>query len=117
MKKSALIVCVLMLAGGLFQHLHAQYLIPFRKGDKWGFCDVNKTIIIPIQYEWAEPFSEGLAAVKKNGRFGFINKQGKVIIDFKYDYAKKFEGGLAQVRNNKGVLIWINRKGVEYYED
>lgn len=98
-------------------HASAQFLVPFRKGDMWGYVDINKTIVIPIQYEWAEPFSEGLAAVKQNGRFGFINKRGEVVVPFKYEYAKKFEEGIAQVRNKKGVLIWINRKGEEYYED
>lgn len=117
MRKILITSALLFLCSSLTQHLYAQYLIPYRKGDQWGYCDVSKSIVIPIQYEWAEPFSEGLAAVKKNGHFGFINKRGETVIDFKYDYAKTFQSGLAQVRNSKGVLIWINRKGVEYYED
>jgi len=52
-------------------------LIPYRKGDKWGFCDRNKKIVIPIKYDLVWPFSEGLAAVKLNGKLGYIDKEGK----------------------------------------
>ena len=34
-------------------------LIPYRKGDKWGFCDRNKKIVVECVYDWARPFSEG----------------------------------------------------------
>ncbi len=26
-------------------------LIPYRKADKWGFCDENKNLIIPVKYD------------------------------------------------------------------
>jgi hypothetical protein len=52
-------------------------LIPYRKGDKWGFCDRNKKIVIPIKYDLVWPFSEELAAVKLNGKLGYIDKEGK----------------------------------------
>jgi len=51
-------------------------LIPYRKGDKWGFCDRNKKIIIPIKYDDAEDFLGELARVKLNGKWGYIDKNG-----------------------------------------
>jgi len=33
------------------------FLIPYRKGDKWGFCDRNKNIVIDCVWDWVEPFS------------------------------------------------------------
>ena len=33
-------------------------LIPYRKGDKWGFCDRYKDIVIMPQYDAAEPFTD-----------------------------------------------------------
>jgi hypothetical protein len=51
-------------------------LIPYRKGDKWGYCDRNKKIVIPIQYDGAMPFNEGLARVKVKGKWGYIDTKG-----------------------------------------
>jgi len=44
-----------------------------------GFCDRNKKIVIPIKYDFAGVFSEGLAPVNLNGKWGFIDKRGKRI--------------------------------------
>jgi len=50
-------------------------LIPYRKGDKWGYCDWNKKIVIPIQYDDVDFFREGLARVEINGKYGYIDKR------------------------------------------
>ena len=42
-------------------------LIPYRKGDKWGFCDKDKNIIILLKYDDVYKFKDGLAKVKLNG--------------------------------------------------
>ena len=60
-------------------------LIPYRKGDKWGFCDRNKKIVIPIQYDKAGLFNEGLAPVKVNDKCGFIDTKGNMVIPAVYD--------------------------------
>jgi hypothetical protein len=64
-------------------------LIPFRKGKKWGFCDRNKKIIIPVKYDTVSFFSNGfsyqgassdtLALVKQRGKEFWINTSGKEI--------------------------------------
>src|SRR5687767_3558247 len=59
-------------------------LIPFRKGDQWGFSDQNKKLIIKAKYDSADPFSEGLARVVRNNKYGFIDKAGKEVTAFKY---------------------------------
>ena len=66
--------------------------------------------MIPIKYDDADSFSEGLATVKLNDKYGFIDKTGKEVIPIKYDYAEGFSEGLAQVKlNNK--WFYINQKG------
>lgn len=55
-------------------------LIPYRKGNVWGFCDQNKKMVIPAVYEGASRFSEGLAWITLNGKYGFINTRGKMVI-------------------------------------
>jgi len=52
---------------------------------------------ISPQFERAEPFSEGLAAVKINGMWGYSDKSGKIKISPKFSSAKSFVNGLAAV--------------------
>lgn len=61
---------------------------------------------IPRRFEVAEPFSEGLAAVRIEGLFGFINQQGDVIIAPRFQAASSFSGGYAEVRigNASGAI-------------
>jgi hypothetical protein len=71
---------------------------------KWGFIDKTGKAVIPCQWEFAEQFSEGLAAVKDNsgkwyGKWGFIDKTGKVVIPCQWWNAKSFSEGLAAVQD------------------
>ncbi|MEO0233877.1 MAG: WG repeat-containing protein [candidate division WOR-3 bacterium] len=52
-------------------------LIPYRKGDKWGFCDRNKKIVIECKYDFVEPFYNGFAIVNINDEVFFINTKGE----------------------------------------
>jgi len=54
--------------------LYAQELIPYRKGDKWGFCTPDKKVVIQPKYDDAWSFSEGFARVELKGKWGFIDK-------------------------------------------
>ena len=60
-------------------------LIPYRKGDKWGFCDKDKNIVIECKYDEVGMFYEGFSKVKLNKSYGIINELGKEIIPIKYD--------------------------------
>jgi len=91
-------------------------LIPYRKGDKWGYCDWNKKIIIPIQYDDAELFSEGLAAVEINDKCGFIDTKGNMVIPAVYELAFDFREGLACVEIN-GKCGYIDKRNMRYWED
>jgi hypothetical protein len=91
-------------------------LIPYRKGDKWGYCDWNKKIVIPIQYDGAGLFSDGLALVYIKGKFGFIDTKGNMVIPAAYDQTYGFSEGLAQVEVND-KWGFIDMKGIQYWED
>lgn len=77
------------------------FLIPYRKGDKWGFCDRNKNIVIDCTYDWVSTFNDGRAIIEIKGQFGFIDKLGKLIISPIYDYACSYEEGLSAVTLEK----------------
>lgn len=88
------------------------FLIPYRKGDKWGFCDRDKRIVIECVYDEVDFFSEGLAAVQLNGKYGFVDKTGNVCISTSFDYAYSFNrSGLAAVRFDKKDIL-IDKNGL-----
>jgi len=67
------------------------------EGGKWGYCNENGKLVIPLQYEKTETFSEELAAVKIDGKWGFIDTTGKMAIQPRYDETRMFAGGLCAV--------------------
>ena len=72
------------------------------RDDKYGFADKAGVVVIPCQWEWAEPFSEGLAGVKdEDGKLGFIDKTGEVLIPCQW----------------KGISFWGFREGLAMVQD
>lgn len=87
-------------------------LIPYRKGDKWGYCDRNKRLVIPVTYDFVDSFSHGLAYVMLNGKYGYIDTNGDMKIPAVYDDAYSFgdgypfsEGLASVILNGKWGLI------------
>ncbi len=72
-------------------------LIPFRKGDKWGYSTRDKKLVIPLTFDDARQFSEGLAAFEINGRWGFIDTTGRQVVPPKYESVFPFFKGLSRV--------------------
>jgi serine/threonine protein kinase len=86
------------------------FLIPFRKGNKFGFSNSDKKLIIEAKYDDAYTFSESLAAVAQNGKWGFIDNTGKEVIGLEYKFAFSFNDGLAIVWKDAGAGI-IDKNG------
>lgn len=61
--------------------INENILIPYRKGDKWGFCTPDKKIVIECLFDYVN-FFEGKYAE------GFINKE-KIFVDRAGGYIKK----------------------------
>jgi len=85
-------------------------LIPYRAGDKWGYCDWNKKLVIKPTYEIADCFREDLARVLLNKKWGFIDRKGRMVIEPIYDDAYGFTEGLAAVELND-KWGYIDKKG------
>ena len=64
---------------------------------RYGFIDKTGRVVIEPTFNWAEPFMEGLAAVKIGKRWGFIDPAGKLVIEAKYGTASSFHEGMARV--------------------
>lgn len=90
-------------------------LIPYRKGDKWGFSKPDKTIVIECIYDKATWFSEEVSVVIKDKKYGYINKQGKTVINFEYDNAEPFFHNVAVIEKvgKKGIINLRNEVLIE----
>jgi len=75
-----------------------------------GFIDTKGKLVIPMQYDFAGYFQEGVCVVSKNGKYGYIDKKGNVAIPFIYDYCLPFTRGYAKVQINDEFFI-IDRSG------
>jgi hypothetical protein len=81
---------------------------------KFGFVNNKNKVVIPIEYEYAEPFREGLALIRINGKYGFINKRNVTVIPTIYENARSFHEGLASVsvvKNGKIKYGFIDLQG------
>lgn len=89
----------------------SQMLFPYRAGQKWGFCDSSKRIIIEPKYQLVERFTnQNLARVKLENKYGYINRAGQEIIDIKYDFGGYFWSEFTHVQLGTKVGI-INNQG------
>lgn len=85
-------------------------LVPYRKGEKWGYCTLRKKMVIDPQFDAAGPFFEGLAVVVINHKSGYIDRSGKIVIPAGFDHAWGFKDGAARVEVG-GKYGKVNKRG------
>jgi hypothetical protein len=88
-----LFVCQLCLA----QPQSRTALFAVDKDGKSGFIDNTGQIVIPLQFDSANEFSEGLALVTLKGKKFFIDTAGRTVFEAKFDIILDFSEGLAAV--------------------
>jgi len=101
-------------------------LFRYVENGKIGFANTSCVKIIPAQFDFATPFSNGLASfniggkmekwdaehsVWKGGVWGFINKKGKVVIEPTFSKAYDFRKGNCEVWTKENEHILIDKKG------
>ncbi len=67
-------------------------------GFLWGAVDINGNMIIPVEYDYLGPLSEGLMNFRKEKKMGFLDKHNKIIIPAMYYNFSAFSDGLAAVK-------------------
>jgi hypothetical protein len=85
-------------------------LIPYREGNRWGYTDANKKVVVPPQYDAIDPFIENLAVVEKNGVFGVIDKRGREIIPPKFKSVSRSACGVFTIQTQEGFVL-VNNNG------
>lgn len=90
------------------------------KNGKWGYIDKTGQEVIPCQYDWANPFHEGLASVRfsYDSSYGFIDTTGREVIQHRPEIAMpgEFSEGLVVVINlfNDHFFV-LDREGREVF--
>lgn len=93
------IICLL-----LTSTVVSQTLIPYYKDGKYGYCNLNKEIVIKPQYDGCGFFNDDRAWFKKGDKYGYIDSKGHIIIPATYSEASNFSYGMAIV--HKKGKIW-----------
>lgn len=84
---------------------------PFQRSDgRWGFVNSDHCWKIQPLYNYAWPFSEGLALVSLGSKTGFIDKSGSMLITLPFQGAGSFSEGLAWVES-QGKTGFIDKTG------
>ncbi|MBU0487017.1 MAG: WG repeat-containing protein [Bacteroidetes bacterium] len=84
--------------------------IKMKRGNKYGFCDKQRKVLIPCVYDAIMEFSDGLVGAEIDGLWGFIGVSGDTVIPFLYEAVGSFHDGLAPVTTGK---LWgfVNKSG------
>ncbi len=86
-------------------------LIPLKNSnDKFGYIDTLGNWIISPQFDDAQAFSEGFAAVCKNDSCFYINKEGFKTSDYYFEETESYKDGIAVVKKDTYYFL-INRSG------
>ncbi len=85
-------------------------LARFRKGDKFGYIDIDGEEVIPPSLDGAADFHERSALIIKDGRYGFIDTRGSYIHEPQYDSVGQFSSNFLKVAAD-GKYGLIHRNG------
>lgn len=64
-------------------------------------------IVIPMEYDNIDDYSDGLFCVRKDDKYGYLNNKNEVVIPLKFADAMSFSEGLAMVAIEDGIFYSI----------
>ncbi len=80
--------------------------------DVWGVIDKAGKMVIPFQYDYIYPFSDGIAQADLNGKNFYLNKAGKIVNPLERYLDTAIIARYGFVRNCYNSLFLVN-KGCE----
>lgn len=72
----------------------------------WGYCDTSGMLSIPAEFDWAESFTAGCAAVVRQGYWGAIDSEGGWIIQPEFERVEISEAGFLLASGDGRVSVW-----------
>ena len=105
-------ICTGTLGADFFETPRRSDLILFAENERYGFLDIRTgSWAIPSQFDHAQEFSEGLAAVELKGKWGYIDETGKWQVKPQYVAAFPFNDGMAGVVISTGTVSYVTKTG------
>lgn len=92
-------------------------LIPYKKLNKYGFCNFNKDIIIETKYDFVEPFIGNFAIVKLDGKKGIINRNNKIVIPFDNYFDFTIKKTSVNSSSNFFIFIYYKKDSIALYKN
>lgn len=84
---------------------------------KYFYEDAEGNCVIEPSFTKAEPFSEGLAAVRESELWGYVNKKGEYVIEPKFHTKPgQFNSGMAKVTRQDGTIAFIDKTGAVVHD-
>ncbi|MFT5820384.1 MAG: hypothetical protein ACI8ZM_001623 [Crocinitomix sp.] len=116
----ALCFIFLLIMGPVLWAQNNEVLMPYLKGDKFGFANVDAKVIIEPKYDYVRLFENGFSSVKLDDKWGVIDETGKVIIPLVYKKIVYFNSDGLTTVNSFGRTGVLNLQGEwlvpqEYY--
>jgi len=110
-RRLAVVLCgpCLLLSAAVAQTAELD-LVPFRQGSRWGYANHQRRLVLPLTYDEAGPFVQGMAWVRQGGQYGYIHGNGKPVTPVQYTRADNFRQGRATVEL-AGETFDINPSG------
>ncbi len=80
---------------------------------KWGYVNAFLALDVPLKYDRALSFADGLAAVKQGDLWGYIDSDGNTVIDFAYPSLGELDClGRDLVYNFNCSLVPVSKNGL-----
>lgn len=80
----------------------------YRENGQWGFLNTAGESVIAPQYEDAQSFANGYAAVKQNGLWGYLDLRGDMIVEPQFEECLPVrKNGIAYVKNEEGYWDYV----------
>lgn len=106
--KTTLLLMFLLWVLAYFVQAQEPALFPVKKNDKAGYIDQTGKVVIPLKFDEAWGFAEGLAPVRVGEDWGYTNKKGEIVIKPQFFQADSFSEGIASVG-----IYWPRRKIID----
>src|ERR1017187_4824445 len=80
---AVLLLAVVLIATLSTTHAGGGY--PISVNGKYGYMDNKGKVTVSPQFDAAQPYSDGYAAVELGNHWGYVDNSGKIIISPQYD--------------------------------
>jgi hypothetical protein len=92
-----LLLALLLLTAASPAQTSSARLIPYRKGQKWGYADQSRRLVLPLQFDEAGPFVNEIAWVRIGSLYGYIDGGGNAVTPVHFTKASVFRRDRATV--------------------